>query len=84
MKKTLLALALLVFTGSAAFATNGDDKKGKKARKKEASTTEAKAASGCQDMGSTATAMPAGCCSKKAAKTTAAAETNVPAPVKSL
>jgi len=73
MKKTLLALALLAFTGSAAFAHEGHDKEkgGKKGKKKEACAAEAKAH--CSKEGSTATlgATP-NCCTKKGAKAEAA------------
>ncbi|OGX86928.1 hypothetical protein [Hymenobacter glacialis] len=65
MKKTLFALALLAFTGTTAFANEGDDKEGKKGKKK-AATTEAKAS--C-NMGMAA-ATPS-CCMKKGTKTAA-------------
>ncbi len=65
MKKTLLAIALFAFTGSAAFATDGHDKDGKKG-KKENCSKEMKA--GCSK--EMKTAMAGGsCCMKKDGKT---------------
>ncbi|OGX85128.1 hypothetical protein BEN47_01990 [Hymenobacter lapidarius] len=66
MKKTLFALALLAFTGTTAFAHEGDEKEGKKGKKKAVCTTEAKA-SCSKEM---AAAMP-NCCMNKGAKTAA-------------
>ena len=68
MKKTLLALALFAFAGSTAFATDGNDKDGKKAKKESCKKGE---------MGS------ASCCAKKDAKTAAVkVEAKAPATVK--
>ena len=65
MKKTLLALALVTFAGSTAFATDGPGKDGKKAKKEACKKGE---------MGS------ASCCMKKDAKT-AAVKVEAKAPV---
>jgi hypothetical protein len=69
MKKTLLALALLAFTGSAAFAHEGHEKEGKKGKKKEACSAEAKAH--CSKEGSASLGGTPSCCMKKGAKASA-------------
>jgi hypothetical protein len=77
MKKTLLALALLAFTGTTAFAHDGgNDKDGKKGKKKEACSAEAKAKSHCGGEAAGLGSVPS-CCQKKGAK--AAAATTTPA-----
>lgn len=66
MKKTLLALALLAFTGTTAFAHDGgNDKDGKKGKKKEACSAEAKAKSHCGGEAASLGGVPS-CCQKKA------------------
>ncbi|MCC2546232.1 hypothetical protein LJY25_07230 [Hymenobacter sp. BT175] len=70
MKNALLALALFAFVGTAA-ASGEKDGKATKAGKKEACSTEMKAA--CAEKGATA-ATPS-CCMKKGAKTSTAAVT---------
>lgn len=76
MKKTLLALALLAFTGTTAFAHDGgNDKDGKKGKKKEACSTEAKAKSHCGGEAASLGSVPS-CCQKKAK---VAAATTAPA-----
>lgn len=76
MKKTLLALTLLAFTGATAFAhEGGNDKDGKKGKKKEACSAEAKAKSHCGGEAASLGSTPS-CCMKKGAK---AAATTAPA-----
>jgi hypothetical protein len=72
MKKTLLALALLAFTGTTAFAHEGHDKDGKndkKGKKKEACSAEAKAH--CSKEGTASLGGTPSCCMKKGAKASA-------------
>jgi hypothetical protein len=71
MKKTLLALTLLAFTGATAFAHDG----GNKGKKKEACSAEAKAKSHCGGEAASLGGTPS-CCMKKGAK---AAATTAPA-----
>ncbi|MET4073245.1 hypothetical protein [Hymenobacter sp. UYCo722] len=61
MKKTLLALALFAFAGSTAFAQDGQDKDGKKAKKETCSMKGGMAAgsSCCMKGGKTAAVKPA-------------------------
>ncbi len=66
MKKTLLAIALFAFTGSAAFAHEGHDKDGKKG-KKETCTSEMKASCSKDMKGG----MAGGSCCMKGGKTAA-------------
>jgi hypothetical protein len=74
MKKTLLALTLLAFTGAAAFAHDGNDKDGKKGKKKEASAT-SHCGGAAAGLGSTPS-----CCMKKGAKASAATTAPASAP----
>ena len=80
MKNTLLALALFAFAGTTAFAHEGD-KDGKKGKKKEACTAEAK--SHCAQASAGTATMPS-CCMKKGAKTAATTTPAEKAPVKTL
>lgn len=82
MKKTLLALALLAFTGTTAFAHDGgNDKDGKKGKKKEACSAEAK--SHCSGGAAASLGSTPSCCMKKGTKAEATT-TDAKTPVKAL
>ena len=56
MKKTLFALAFFAFAGSTAFATDGNDKDGKKAKKETCKKGEMAGSSCCMKGGKIASA----------------------------
>ncbi len=80
MKKSLLALALFTFVGTAAFAHDGD---GKPSKNKKATACSAAAASHCSG-GMGATAGTPSCCMKKGMKTAATTTPAVTPAAKSL